>query len=89
MFNRKLLERILGDVISDILVDVSKDKTLFTLLDCPLCSIPRIFLGGVLVKVIPKKHDLGHVFRHIDQASSSNSGLHYDVPGKSEKLLFV
>ena len=40
-------------------------------------------------KVVPRRHDLGHVFRHIDQASSGNSGLHYDVPGKSEKLLFV
>ena len=33
--NCELLERISGDVISDTLVDVSKDKTLFTLLNCP------------------------------------------------------
>ena len=36
MLNCKFLERIFGDVISDIFVDVSKDKTLFTLLNCPL-----------------------------------------------------
>ena len=30
MFNCKFLERIPGDVISDMLVDVSKDETLFT-----------------------------------------------------------
>ena len=50
MFNCKLLEKVSGDVISDMFVDVSKDKTLFTLLNCPLCSISRIFQGGVLSK---------------------------------------
>ena len=74
--NCRLLERISRDVISDMFEDVSEDKTLFTLLSCPLKSNSW-------------RHDLGHVFGHIDQASSGNSGLYYGVPGKSEKLLFV
>ena len=41
MFNCKFLERISRDVISDTLEDVSKDKTLFTLLNCPLKVISR------------------------------------------------
>ena len=50
MFNCKLLERISRGVISDIFADVSKDKTLFTSLNCPLCSISRISQGGALSK---------------------------------------
>ena len=41
MFYCKLLERISRDVISNVLVDVSKDKTLFALLNCPLKVISR------------------------------------------------
>ena len=52
--NLKFLERIFGDVISDMFVDVSKDKTLSTLLNCPLCSITRIFQEVILSKVISR-----------------------------------
>ena len=48
--NLKFLERISRNVISDMFVDVSKDKTLFALLNCPLCPISRIFQGEVLSK---------------------------------------
>ena len=46
-FNHKLLERISRDVISDIFVDVSKDKTLFTLLNRPLEIISRDMVSDV------------------------------------------
>ena len=75
MFNCKFLERISRDVISDTLVDVSKDKNL-------------IYLVELSFKSNFQRHDLGHVLRHIDEASSGDSKLQYDVPGKSEKLLF-
>ena len=54
MSNYKFLERISGDVISDMLVGVSKDETLLTLLDCPLCSISRIFQREVFVKIVSR-----------------------------------
>ena len=54
MFNCRLLERISGDVILDMIMDTSKDKTLFTSLNCPLCSISRVFQGGVFVNVISR-----------------------------------
>ena len=55
MFNCKFLERISGDVISDILVDVSKDKTLFTLLNCPLKVISRDTISDMSSDTLTKQ----------------------------------
>ena len=55
MFNCKFLERISGDVISDILVDVSKDKTLFTLLNCPLKVISRDTISDMSSDILTKQ----------------------------------
>ena len=55
MFNCKFLERISGDVISDIFVDVSKDKTLFTLLNCPLKVISRDTISDMSSDILTKQ----------------------------------
>ena len=55
MFNCKFLERISGDVISEILVDVSKDKTLFTLLNCPLKVISRDTISDMSSDILTKQ----------------------------------
>ena len=55
MFNCKFLERISGDVISDIFVDVSKDKTLFTLLNCPLKVISRDTISDMSSDTLTKQ----------------------------------
>ena len=76
MFNCKLLERISRDVISDTLVDVSKDKTLLTLLNCPSKVISRDTILDMSSDTLTKR-------------VMAISKLQCDVPGKSEKLLFV
>ena len=55
MFNCKFLERIFGDVISDIFVDVSKDKTLFTLLNRPLKVISRDTISDTFLDMSTKQ----------------------------------
>ena len=55
MFNCKFLERISRDVISDTLEDVSKDKTLFTLLNCPLKVISRDTISDMSSDTLPKQ----------------------------------
>ena len=55
MLNCKFLERIFGDVISDIFVDVSKDKTLFTLLNCPLKVISRDTISDMSSDTLTKQ----------------------------------
>ena len=89
MFNCRLLERISGDVILDMIMDMSKDKTLFTSLNCPLCSISRVFQGGVFVNVIPRDTIPDRSSDISTEQVVAISKLQYDVPGKSEKLLFV
>ena len=49
------LERIFGDVISDIFVDVSKDKILFTLLNCPLKVISKDAISDMSSDILTKQ----------------------------------
>ena len=56
-------------------MDVSKDKTLFTLLNRPLEVISGDTISDIFSNMSTKQ-------------VMANSGLHYDVPGISEKLLF-
>ena len=55
MFDHKFLERISRDVISDIFVDVSKDKTLFTLLNRPLKVISRDMISDMFSNMSTKQ----------------------------------
>ena len=89
MFNCKFLERIPGDVISDMLVDVSKDETLFTFVGLSFVLYFKDISRRGFVKVISRDTISDMFSGTLTKASSGNSGLHYDVPGKSEKLLFV
>ena len=54
MFNHKFLERVSKDVILGIFADVSKGKTLFTLLNHPLKVIPRDTILDIFLNTLTK-----------------------------------
>ena len=54
MFNRKFLERISGDVISDIFVDVSKDKNLIYFVELSFMFYFKDISRRGFVKVISR-----------------------------------